>query len=142
MAEFTYNNAKNANISYTPFELNCGYYPQMSYKEEVDSHSKFKLADKLSVELRELIIVCQENLYDAQKLQKQANNKSAKPRSYVPNDKVWLNSKYIKIKHNRKLETKSFGPFRGLHPIRKQAYKLELSRKKKIHNVFHVLLLE
>ena len=29
-----------------------------------------------------------------------------------------------------------------LHPIRKQAYKLELPRKWKIHDVFHVSLLE
>ena len=27
MAKFAYNNTKNASISYTPFELNCGYYP-------------------------------------------------------------------------------------------------------------------
>ena len=32
---------------YTPFKLNFGYYPQMSYKEKVDSYSKLKLADKL-----------------------------------------------------------------------------------------------
>ncbi len=27
MAEFTYNNAKNASTGHTPFELNCGYHP-------------------------------------------------------------------------------------------------------------------
>ena len=36
MAEFVYNNAKNASTSHTPFDLNCGYHPRMSYKEEVD----------------------------------------------------------------------------------------------------------
>ena len=36
MAEFTYNNAKNASTGHTPFELNCGYHPRMSYKEDVD----------------------------------------------------------------------------------------------------------
>ena len=58
MAEFAYNNAKNASTSHTPFELNCGYHPQMSYEENVDSHSQSKSADKLSAELRELMIVC------------------------------------------------------------------------------------
>ena len=38
IAKFTYNNSKNASTGHTPFELNCGYHPQMSYKEEVDSH--------------------------------------------------------------------------------------------------------
>ena len=58
MAEFTYNNAKNASTDHIPFELNCGYYPRILYKEEVDSHSKSNSADKLSAELRELIFVC------------------------------------------------------------------------------------
>ena len=39
MAEFAYNNARNANIGHTLFELNCGYHPQTSYEEEVDSRS-------------------------------------------------------------------------------------------------------
>ena len=53
-----------------------------------------------------------------------------------------MNSKYIKTKRNQKLEAKFFGPFRVLHPVGKQAYKLELSRKWRIHDVFHVSLLE
>lgn len=46
------------------------------------------------------------------------------------------------MKRNIKLENKFFGPFRVLHLVGKQAYKLELSSKWKIHDVFHVLLLE
>ena len=45
-------------------------------------------------------------------------------------------------KQNRKLEAKFFGSFRVLHIIGKQAYKLEFPRKWRIHNIFHVLLLE
>ena len=47
--------------------------------------------------------VCLENLHHAQKLQKRAHNKGVKPTSYASGDKVWLNSKYIKTKSNRKL---------------------------------------
>ncbi len=39
IAEFVYNNMKNASISHTPFEINCGYHPQASYKEDVNLHS-------------------------------------------------------------------------------------------------------
>ena len=56
--------------------------------------------------------------------------------------KISLNSKYIKIKRNRKLEAKFFGLFQVLHPDGKQAYKLELLKKLRIHDVFHVSLLE
>ena len=119
MAEFVYNNTKNASSGHTPFELNCGYHPWMSYKENVDSRSKSKSADELSIELKELMIVCRENLHHDQELQKRAHNKGVKPRSYVLGDKIWLNSKYIKTKQNQKLETKFFGPFQVLHPVGK-----------------------
>ncbi len=88
------------------------------------------------------MIVCRKNLQHAQELQKRYHDKHAKPRSYAPGEKVWLNSKYIKTKRNRKLEAKFFGPFRVLHPVGKQAYKLELPKKWRIHDVFHVSLLE
>ena len=142
MAEFAYNNAKNANTGHTPFELNCGYNFWMSYKDDVNLCFKFKSVDKLSADLRELIIVCRKNLYHAQELQKRAHNKGVKPRSYASGDKVWLNSKYIKTKQNRKLEAKFFGPFRVFHPVGKQADKLELPRKWRIHDVFYTSLLE
>ena len=129
MAELAYNNAKNASTGHTPFELNCGYHPRMLYEEDVDSRSKLKSADELLAELRELMIVYRENLYRAQELQKRAHDKDVKPTSYAPGDKVWLNSKYIKTKRNQKLKAKFFGPFRVLHPVGKQAYKLELPRK-------------
>ena len=58
MAEFAYNNAKNASTGHTPFELNCGYHPWVSYEEDIDLCSKSKLADELSAKLRELITVC------------------------------------------------------------------------------------
>ena len=44
--------------------------------------------------------VCRENLQYAQKLQKRAHNKGTKPKNYASGKKVWLNSKYIKIKRN------------------------------------------
>ena len=88
------------------------------------------------------MIVCWKNLHHAQELQKRAHNKGVKPRSYAPGKKVWLNSKYIKTKHNQKLEAKFFGPFRVLHPVRKQAYKLEIPKKWRIHDVFYVSLLQ
>ena len=55
MAKFAYNNAKNASTGYTPFELNCGYQPCILYKEDLDSYSKLKTADKLADKLKDLI---------------------------------------------------------------------------------------
>ena len=65
MAEFAYNNVKNASNNHTPFELNCGYHLWVFYKKNIDPHSKFKLADGLLAELEELMTICQKNLHHA-----------------------------------------------------------------------------
>ena len=142
IAEFAYNNAKNASIGYSPFELNCGYHPRISYKEDLDPCSKSKTVEELSSELRELMTICQQNLHHAQEFQKRGHDKRVKPQSYAPDEKVWLSSKYLKTKRNCKLEAKFLGPFQVLHPLGKQAYKLELPKKWRIHNIFHIFLLE
>ncbi len=36
MAEFAYNNAKNASTGHTPFELNYGYHPRVFFEEDID----------------------------------------------------------------------------------------------------------
>ena len=53
MAEFAYNNAKNASIGYTPFKLSYRYSPRVSYEEEeiLNPRSKSRTAEKLSSEL-------------------------------------------------------------------------------------------
>ncbi len=142
MAEFAYNNAKTISTSHTPFELNCGYHPRVSFEEDVDPRSRSCSANKLAEELRELIEVCCQNLLYTQELQKRAHDKRVKSCSYAPSKKVWLNSKYIKTKRNKKLKSKFFEPFRVFHAVGKQAYKLKLPAKWKIHDVFHVSLLE
>ena len=142
MAEFAYNNTKNASIGYISFELNCGYQPRVSYKKDLDPRSKLKTAKELSSKLWNLMAVCQQNLYHAQELQKQAHNKEVKLWSYAPGDKVWLSSKHFKTKRNRKLEAKFLGLFGVLHPVSKQAYKLKLPKKWRIYDVFHISLLE
>ena len=98
MAEFAYNNTKNASTGHMPFELNCDYHSQVFFKDNVVLHSKSCLANELAKNLRKLMDICQQNLLHAQKLQKRAYDKGMKPWSYVPKEKIWLNSKYIKTK--------------------------------------------
>ena len=128
MAEFAYNNAKYTSIGYILFRLNCRYHQCISYKKDVNPHFRSKTANELTEKLKNLIATWKKNLQYAQELQKRANNTRTKPRSYAFDKKVWLNSKYIKTKRNRKLDAKFFGPFRVLHPVGNQAYKLELPK--------------
>ena len=68
MAEFAYNNAKNASTSHTPFKFNCGYHLCVFFEEDTDPHFRSKTADELLAKLRELMTVCRENLHHAQEL--------------------------------------------------------------------------
>ncbi len=119
MAEFAYNNAKNANTGHTPFELNCGYHRRVLFEEDIDICLRSRSTIKLVKELRELIEVYCQNLFYAQELQKRAHDKGVKSRSYALDKKFWLNSKYIKTKKNRKLKSKFFRPFQVLHIVGK-----------------------
>ena len=58
IAEFAYNNAKNASNGHIFFELNCGYCPWVSYEKDLDLCSKSKTAEELSFELQNLMAVC------------------------------------------------------------------------------------
>lgn len=78
-----------------------------------------KQQNEFAAELRDLMTLCQENLHHAQELQTRAHDKGVKPRSYAPGKKVWLNSKFIKTKRNRKLKAKFFDPVPVLRPVGK-----------------------
>ena len=58
MAEFAYNNAKNASIGYTPFKLNYGYHFHIFYKKNLNLYSNSRIAEELSSKPQELMTVC------------------------------------------------------------------------------------
>ncbi len=72
MAEFAYNNLKNASTCHTPFELNCGYHPRVSFEEDTNLRSKSNSADEPAKRLKGLMTVCQKTLHHTQELQKGA----------------------------------------------------------------------
>ena len=82
---------------------------------------------------------------------KKANKASAEAfdrhRSAIPDfsvgDKVWLSTKHIKTtRPAKKLDHRFLGPFKISEKISSHAYRLALPPSMKIHNVFHVQLLE
>ena len=70
MAEFAYNNIKNASTGHMSFELNCGFHPQVFFEDNINSCSRSCSANKLAKELKKLMDICQQKLLYAQKLQK------------------------------------------------------------------------
>lgn len=70
-----------------------------------------------------------QNFEDIQELQKQYYTKNVKSRSYIPNNKVWLNNKYIKTKYNYKLKSKFISLLWILYLVKIKAYKIKLLKK-------------
>jgi len=69
--------------------------------------------------------------------------KRQNPPAYQVGDLVMLNGRNIKTRcPSRKLDHKNHGPFQIEKIVSPLAVRLTLPRKWKIHNVFHVLLLE
>ena len=68
IAEFTYNNAKNASTGYTPFELNYGYHSRVSFEEDVNSRLRSFFVNKLAKKLSELIESYCQKLFHVQEL--------------------------------------------------------------------------
>lgn len=62
IAEFTYNNIKNMSTGHTSFKLDCSYHPHVSFENKINTHLKFSLANILVQELRELMLICKQNL--------------------------------------------------------------------------------
>lgn len=58
MVEFAYHNTKNANKSYTPFELHYKNYSRVSFKDLIKICLKSHFANKLTDDLREQIEIC------------------------------------------------------------------------------------
>ncbi len=65
MAEFAYNNAMNASIGHTTFELKYSYHLRVFFKEDIDPHLRCCFANELAKELRELMEIYYQNLFHA-----------------------------------------------------------------------------
>ena len=70
MAEFAYNNARNASTGHIFFKLNYRYHSHILYKKNFNPRPKLKTAEKLSFDPQNLMIVCQQNFYCPQKYHK------------------------------------------------------------------------
>ena len=142
ITEFAYNNSINASTDCSSFEVNLNFSSRISFEEFFDSRIKSVLVKQHAVHLSKLIEMFQKILNHVQIRQKKYANVRMKFMKYVIDDHVWLRSKNIRTKRNRKLEWKQFESFEIFDKIDKQVYKLVLSTRWRIHNVFHVFLLE
>ena len=83
MAEFAYNNSRQASTMMSPFEALLGYHPQISYEDNCDPRSRSQTADKNAATLRDLMKELKVNLVELQELQALYHNQHVKERVKV-----------------------------------------------------------
>jgi hypothetical protein len=142
LAEFTYNNTKHSATQVTPFFANKGFHPTLELS--LDSVPSAE-AHSMVADLKELRIYLQEQLkitiaqYEAATIDRR---KKIPP--FSVGDEVWLDARNIRTKRtSKKLDHKRLGPFPIIEKVSSHAFRLGLTPSmSKLHNVFHVSLLE
>lgn len=145
LCEFTYNDSVNTSTKMTPFWANYSYHPRSFNLAHLDESEKLRndIVD-LSGYLTELHSTLRDTLFETQnQFSIQANKRRIAAPVFEVGDSVYLNRRNIKTtRPSRKFDAKFLGPFKVLARIGNSAYRLELPHQWKIHDVFHVSLLE
>jgi len=144
MAEFAYNNSVTVGNGISPFYANYGFNPRTldspNENEEPLNPASTAYAHWMQAVHKE----AREGLEAAQERMRRYGEPNRKtPPAYQVGDLVMLSGRNIKTRRpSRKMDHKNHGPFQVERKIIPLALRLTLPRKWKIHNVFHVSLLE
>jgi transposase InsO family protein len=144
-AQYACNNAINATTGVSPYEALHGQTADFHIRIEDDTTREEVPAAKDRIQkLQAVRERLKEHWRNTVESQAKYYNKTHKPQSFKRKDLVRLSTKNLKLKvPNRKLAPKFIGPFRVLGTVGSQAYRLSLPNQyDRIHNVFHVSLLE
>jgi len=140
--KFAYNNTTHASTDISPFFANYGFHPRLSL--EILGDSVNPSVEERATKLGQV----QQNLMAKLKLKhewqkKQANCRRKDHPNFKVGDKVWFLRKNIATTRPcAKLDYKRLEPFKIAKLVGLMACQLELPPQFKIHNVFHVSLLE
>jgi transposase InsO family protein len=142
LAEFAYNNAPHASTKQSPFYSLYGYHPALNC-DITEREQSVPAAIERVKHFQQIRGELENHLHHASETQAKAYNQKHTPKNFSVGDLVLVSTKNWKLAvPNRKLAAKFAGPFRVIEPIGTQAYRLQLPSITKVHNVFHVSLLE
>jgi len=145
--EFAINNAYHESIKTTPFRFNYGQNPLTPASlsiPRVDNPVALKLTQSLEQRMKTAKI-CLEAAQQRQKANADRKRRAASPGEQLKvGDQVLLNSKGLRFKGpgTPKFGPQWRGPYTILEKIGAVAFKLELPKGLRIHNVFHESLLK
>lgn len=142
LAEFAYNNASHAAIGFSPFYATYGYHPAFSFMTPTVStvpaaEERVKHLQHIHEELRTMIDIA------GQQAKRHYDRGVTKQPLFQIGDKILLRHQNIATTApSQKLASKFLGPFSIMEKLSDVVYRVKLPRTLRIHNVFHVSLLE
>ena len=145
IAEFAANNQLSETSQVTPFLAYTGCHPRCFFDLAPPTHLPgHTQARETATKLHEIHELVRAKILCAQAKQQEYADRSRAPAPvYRPGDKVWLNARNITSRcPSFKLDHKCLVPFPVTALIGKYACHLDLPATTKVHNVFHVRLLE
>ncbi|QRV82439.1 Transposon Tf2-7 polyprotein [Ceratobasidium sp. AG-Ba] len=133
IAEFCHNNQVNSATGKTAFKTIYGLHPRWDLVDlEVNAPNAADMADSMQ-EIWDEVIASME-FY--------RSKESDPKREYKVGDKVWLVGQNITTRRpSKQLDNKKLGPFVISEKISSHAYRLELPKTMRTHNVCHINLL-
>lgn len=144
-AEFAVNNSVHHATRMSPYGLLYGWDPEIRgppIRDELQEE-KVPAAAERARQMRDAHEALAAQWREAQESQKKSQNRRSKPMQFQIGEKVLLSTKNLKLPGTkRKLNARYVGPFQIRDAVGSQAYRLALPSSYKIHNVFHVSLLE
>ena len=141
VAEFSYNNACHSSTGNSPFFSNYGFHPKFDIGKPVFFNSPE--AEDLVTKIIDVQSKLKEQLIKAQESYKKFADKRRTSFTFSVGDLVWLLRKNIRTSRPcDKLDYKRLGPFRIVKQINPVTVSLDLPASFKIHNNFHISLLE
>jgi len=142
MAEFAYNNSITVGNGMSPFYANYGFHPvamdpastePLNPASRVYAHWMHTVHDESRQGLKEA----------QERMRRYTDPNRKRPPAYQVGDLVMLSGRNIKTRRpSKKLDHKNHGPFQIEKIVSPLAVRITLPCKWKIHNVFHVSLLE
>jgi transposase InsO family protein len=146
MAQFASNNSVSATLGVSPAYALMGYNPSLhADSARVEPlEGEVPAAEKRVQRLRDARESLAEQWKRACETQERAYNKNHQAQSFKVGDLVLLSIKNLKTRApSKKLAIRRQGPYRVIDLVGTQAYRLALPKElSRIHNVFHVSLLE
>ena len=142
MGEYAYNNSVTTATGLSPFYANFGYHPRTSWPVELEAMNP--AGRNYAHWMTSVHAFCKKTLeHTRERMGRYYDKKSKEAPKLKVGDLVMLNSKNLRTRRpSKKLDHKMQGPFEIEKVISPTAMRLKLPPRWRIHNAFHVSLLE